>query len=243
MDLCPIVIASRRAHGIPGAWDDLLLAFGSVMLYAPEHKLVIAWSGESPPDIPPEYLVEQPETCRTFGSAYNFAISQVQGDCVILNDDVVLLPDTLPKLLEDVSEIKRLGRLEPGIVGCRGSYASGEQSYSGYMVAVGYGLTSNAFQRGAGPILTIKPPSRIAPFAAWIDRTAFEQIGGLPDVDWYGDDAYGLRLHRAGFGSYVSRSYVFHIGERSSSTAGIDTRELDERGRAWAAEHEPDVIR
>jgi len=245
MDSCPIVVASRR---LDGDWNDLKLTVKSVRLYAKNCPLVVAWDGPQAPRFSPEEYgnvmsVRQDETCRTFGSAYNFGISKVDGDCIILNDDVVLLPDSISKLLEDVEELRRIYPVPAGIVGCRGSFASGCQSYDGFVRAQSNFISANAFQRGAGPLIRLEPPHRIAPFAAWLNREAFEQVGGLPDADWFGDDAFGLRLHRAKFSSFVSRSYVFHIGERSSSTAGITQEQLLVEGKKWAETNEPGLLR
>jgi hypothetical protein len=242
----PFVIASYRRDESPHAWDDLLLTLYSLKLYAPDHEVVVAWKGPYAPERvhPQARFVEQDATCKTFGSAYNFAMNQVSGDCIILNDDVVLLPDTVPLLLSDISEIKRLAPVAPGIVGCRGSFASSAQSYTGFRhLFPAITISSNQFQRGIGPIVRIESTKqRIAPFAAWISREAHDAVGGLPDADWYGDDLYSRLLHKAGYGLFVSRAFVFHIGERCSSTAGLTQDDLNAAGKAWALENCPEVL-
>ena len=48
-------------------------------------------------------------------------------------------------------------------------------------------------------------------------------------------------LMKRGYTNFVSRAYVHHIGQRSTTYGGVTMEELDRAGRAWVKKNRPDV--
>lgn len=207
------VIASRRDDG---DWADLDLAVRSLRHYAPGLPVVVAWSGPVRPDVPADVNVRQPDDCATFGAAYQFAVSRTNTPKVLLvNDDVVLCPDSYRTLAADFSATAQYGPV--GFVAACADYARPEQQ-------------------------TLQPPhqahvaSVVSPYFALVERDALPAV--WPDCNWYSDDIMCADMADTGRTHWVSRSWVHHLGERST---GRDYRRLDADGRAWVRANRPDL--
>ncbi len=233
-----ILIASSRQGdpADPGLWADLALCLESCRVYAPGHDVVCGWKGPRPPDVlapnPRLRLVPQPDGAATFGAAFEALWRTAPGDTfVVLNDDTVLMPDTLALLLDDAALLDR-AKHRWGFLGCRSNYVKGPQNirFPNESALRGVRFESEA------KILAV--PS-IALVAAAVRREALERIGGFPDVNWYSDDLMSWDLARAGYTHFVSRAYVHHVGMRSTGQ-GRSMQDLDREGRAWILEHRPD---
>lgn len=208
------VIASRRDDG---DWRDLDLCVRSLAHYTPS-RAVVAWKGPASPPIAPgmHVLVEQPDHISSFGAAYQFAAGYAIAECATLlllcNDDVVLCPDSFDLLVEDYMLARGFGPV--GFVAARANYA-------------------RPSQRGWGPMA---PAEVVSPFCALVEVAALPDV--WPDCNWYSDDVMCADMADQGRRHWISRSYVHHVGERST---GSDHAELDRAGRAWVAEHRPDL--
>ncbi len=241
-----IVIASSR-RGDPSrplaTWADLIMAANSVTLYAPSCELVVAWKGPCPPEgllrNPRLVIVRQPEAARSYGEAYQFAVEQASGDeLILLNDDAVLLPDTVPTLLEDVSLLRRhRPPVKPGFVACRSNVAPGPQN-----IRSSNGGTLHGGLMRWSTEQTILAADRVSPIAAWIERRALEEIGGFPPINWFSDDLMCFDLARRGYTHFVSRAYVHHVGMRATTEDGTTPQQLLEEGLAWVRRHRPDFL-
>lgn len=210
------VIASRRDAG---DWADLDLAVRSLRHYTMA-PVVVAWKGPNAPDVPADVLVEQPADALSFGAAYQFAAKLAGAEygadvLLVCNDDVVCCPDSYDDLLADYKHAADLGPV--GFVAACSNYARPQQ-------------------QTVRPLPVACVAYVVSPFFALVETDALPER--WPDCNWYSDDVMCADMADAGRTHWVSRSYVHHIGERST---GSDHAELDRAGRAWVAEHRPDL--
>jgi hypothetical protein len=239
MSTAIVVPAYRRGADGQALWDDLRVCLAAVAAYAKGLEVIVAWDGPSEP-------LELPrnEHCRVLRrpaglkspQAHYWAAHQTDADDFIgVSDDVVLQPDTVGTLLEDVAFLRGHG-YEPGLVGCRSNFAPGAQNVraanGGTWAGAVDGYTSEA---------TILQAERISPFCAYVSRAATEVIGSH-EVEWFSDDLACFDLARHGYTNWVSRAYVHHVGMRSSAE-GIEACErLNREALEWLAEHRPDFL-
>ena len=160
-----------------------------------------------------------------FGDDYNIAIARAFGfygcrEVIVANDDVVLDPDTVPTLLEDVARI-RVRNPRVGFVAARSNFVRSVQN-----------INSN-------PGSTVVMAPAISPIFAWLSREAFD-TAKFPPINWYGDDVMCADLVRAGFVHYVSRAYVHHAG---SLTIGRDAAQLTADAMPWLQANRPQYVR
>jgi GT2 family glycosyltransferase len=177
----------------------------SVEAYAPEHELRVRQGTEG-----------------NFGDDYNLAISEAFADhdeIIVSNDDVVLTPDTMRILLEDVERLKQTEKL--GFVATRADAIRPAQ---------------NICNNDGSQILAVYT---VSPVFAWLSKEAFKQAQ-FPPINWYGDDVMCLDLHTAGFRNFVSRAYVHHAG---STTIGHDNQKNHDAAAPWVRKHRPDYAR
>ncbi|MDQ8045005.1 MAG: hypothetical protein AAGC46_11950 [Solirubrobacteraceae bacterium] len=223
-------------------WGDVRVALASIAAYAPGVDVVLAWNGrEEPRDLPPNphvRLVKQIEGIRTASAAWNFAATQTDADeLLILGDDCVLLPDSLPLLFDDLATIHASqpegGKV--GIVGTRSNFVSGPQNIREANGGERAGIRFDSEAR-------IFAVEMIVPVAAWVRHDVFDSVGGFPNTNWFGDDLLSFDLQNAGYTHYVSRAYVHHVGQRATGEGKSDQQLYDE-GMAWLAEHRPDFLR
>ena len=115
-------------------WADLLMAVNSVTLYAPGLDCLVAWQGSEAPDgflpNPRLEVVRQPDSCSTYGEAFGFAVERAPGDeLILMNDDAVLLPDTVSTLLQDATLLEHHPEgIRLGLLACRSNFAPGPQN-------------------------------------------------------------------------------------------------------------------
>jgi hypothetical protein len=236
-----VIASSRKGTTTREIWADVIMAANSVTLYAPEHELILAWKGPDPPpellDNPRARIIRQPDGCRSYGEAFGWAVEQTDDDeLILLNDDAVLLPDTVQVLLEDAWLIADQARdFRLGFLACRSNFVPGVQNIR----APNEGELRHNFMRYDSED-RILPAARISPIAAFIRREALEAIGGFPPINWYSDDLMCYDLMRMGYTNFVSRAYVHHIGQRSTTQDGVTLQDLDRLGRRWVQEHRPD---
>jgi hypothetical protein len=180
-------------------------------------------------------LVWSPNLSSNFGDAYNtatdYAFQHGKFDSVILsNDDVVLNPNTIKLLAEDL-RILESNDLNYGILGARSDYVLPDQNIR-FPVEddsrVGLRWRSEA---------QIKETNVIAPIFASISRKAWN-TAKFPSTNWYSDNIICHDLQQAGFRHFVSRAYVHHAG---SQTVGTDFKKCHEEPREWIKANRPDM--
>ena len=180
-------------------------------------------------------LVWSPNLSSNFGDAYNtatdYAFQHGKFDSVILsNDDVVLNPETI-KLLADDLRILESNGLNYGFLGARSDYVLPDQNIR-FPVEddsrVGLRWRSEA---------QIKETGVIAPIFAVINRNAWD-TAKFPSTNWYSDNIICHDLQEAGFRHFVSRAYVHHAG---SQTVGTDFKKCHEEPREWIKANRPDM--
>ena len=222
-------------------WADLLMAVNSVTLYAPGLDCLVAWQGSEAPDgflpNPRLEVVRQPDSCSTYGEAFGFAVERAPGDeLILMNDDAVLLPDTVSTLLQDATLLEHHPEgIRLGLLACRSNFAPGPQNVRS---ANGGALRPNGMRYDTED--RILPAARGSPVAAYVRRSALDDIGGFPPINWYSDDLMCFDLLERGYANFVSRAYVHHIGMRSTTEGGVTMEQLDRAGRDWIREHRPD---
>jgi len=152
-----------------------------------------------------------------FGTAYNKLLTHVfatypDEGVIIANDDVVLTPDTMRLMREDVAELRTSAAQEGyrlGLVGARSDFVLPAQNIRIYDSAFDdYPVLH--WLRWPSELRT-KPASVIAPIFAYISREAFT-AAQFPPINWYSDNVICEDLSRKGFAHYVSRAYVHHAG-------------------------------
>lgn len=215
------VICSRRDDG---DWRDLDLAVRSILHYS-NLDVWVGWAGPHRPgtDWAPSRvtLARQPDRLRTFGAAYEWALTQTPGEWILANDDIVLRPDTVELLLEDVKVAEAKG--QAGFVAARFNYGRRDQ-----------------LAMGNSPRL--EEAACVAAVFAWACVDAFDGVT-WPDCNWYSDDVLCHDMRQQGKRHWMSRAYVHHIGERSTRQHGETQDDLNRDGRQWVRTHRPEFLR
>jgi hypothetical protein len=239
-----IVIASSRKGDAARpleVWGDVIMALNSVTLYAPDQELVLAWQGPCEPEgmlsNPRMKLVRQPDSCASYGEAYGFAVGQTPAEeLVLMNDDAVLTPTSMEQLLGDAALIREQHpQIKIGFLACRTNFVPGPQNVR----APNDGQLLPSFMRYDSEE-RILAAERVSPILAYVPRQALGEIGGFPPINWFSDDLMCFDLIRKGYTNFVSRAYVHHIGQRSTTQDGTTAEELHRRGREWVKQNRPD---
>lgn len=188
------------------AGSKCLSVFGaSAHTYAFDHKLFVHY---------PKHL--------TFGEAYNEIMDLLfisHDEILIANDDIVLTPNTISTLLEDVETLKStVPKL--GVVGTWADNVRGLQSIK---------------ENPGGQIKRVKA---LSPILAWISREAFT-AARFPPLNWYSDDVICADLAELGYEHYLSRAYVHHVG---SSTIGPDDWKNHYDAMPWLKANRPQYV-
>lgn len=238
-----LIPAARRAtpDTAQTCWGDLRVALASVAAYAPECDVVVGWNGlEEPRDLPPNpraRLLRQAPGITTASDAWNWCAAQTEAEeLLVLGDDVVLHPDTVGKILEDVAFVRReRPGTKLGFVGARSNFVKGPQNVR---APNGGELPPNMMAYTSEQAIIEVP--MVVPIAAWVEHAVLDAAGGFPGTNWFADDLICWDLRRAGYAHFVSRAYVHHVGERSTSQSAGSQRALLEQGLAWLRDHRPD---
>ena len=149
----------------------------------------------------------------SFGEAYNALIAEAVARqyrrIIIANDDVVLRPDTMTKLVEDADRLDESGirwqwlaartdwvRHTPQNI----RYAYGHRE----LRAVGYPEENQIVEVPA-----------VSPIFAMIRADRWQEVGPFLPISWFSDDEHCYRGAKLGLRSYVSRAYVHHVGSQT----------------------------
>lgn len=178
----------------------------SVDTYAPECQMCVYWPERS-----------------TFGQSYNQALQEAfidANEVIVSNDDVVLTPNTISFLMEDVEALKAIHGTRLGFVSAISDDAR---------------MSQNIRQEDG---LSPKQRDIISPIFAWMSKDAF-MAAKFPPLNWYSDDVICEDLNRLGFVNYISRAYVHHVG---SQTVGHDYARLNEEALPWLRANRPEYV-
>lgn len=224
--ICPIAISTVNGKG-------LAVLLESIKQYAPEYPVYLRG---------PESVIEKFDTHlkifgqpRNFGDDYNDVIQSALKDhdqVLVANDDIVLTPDSVKLLLEDVAIIKTMHSVRPGWVASRSDAARPGQNVR--ISQPGERLNFYKFPSEGH----IKIAEEVSPIFAWISKEAFGD--GFPPLNWYSDDVHCLDLRKRGYAHFVSASYVHHIG---SNTIGFNAQKLHDEAMPWLNEHRPEYVK
>jgi hypothetical protein len=197
--MIPIVVCTVGSPALP-------VMRASIQAYAPEHPLLVRQGTEG-----------------NFGADYNIAMAEAFADhdeIIVANDDVVLTPDTMRVLMDDVAFLKQAGE-KLGFVGTRADSIRPAQ---------------NIRHNDGAQILSVYV---ISPVFAWLSKEAF-QTSQFPPINWYSDDVMCSDLHHQGFRNFISRAYVHHAG---STTIGQDNQKNHEQAAPWVIQNRPDYAK
>lgn len=196
----PIVVCTVNGKCLP------VLA-ASIRAYAPDHCLLVS---EGP--------------LRTFGEAYNDAMDAAFKDhdeILIANDDIVLTPGTMDRLMSDVAALKAQHGDMLGFVATMADYVRYDQNIAHVQ-----------------PV-EARQVRTISPLLAWISKKAF-QAARFPPLNWYSDDVICEALNLLGFKHFVSPAYVHHAG---SQTIGRDSVALTDEALPWLEQNKPELVK
>ena len=224
--MIPICIATVHGKGL-----GVLLE--SIRQYAPEHPVYLRGPesviGNSIADLK---IYGQPSN---FGDDYNQVIHAALKDydqCIVANDDIVLTPDSIKVLMEDVGIINTMHSVRAGWVASRSDAARPCQNVR--ITAMPERLHFFKFPSEAH----IKMVEEVSPILAWINKEAFGE--GFPPLNWYSDDVHCRDLLERGYSHFVSASYVHHIG---SHTIGFDAKKLHDQALPWVQANRPEYAK
>ncbi|GEM_PF-1376481 len=247
MHMVTMVIATARtgrSESPQEIWGDLIILCQSIACYVPDADVVVAWKGPcSPLPFLPKNLKArvfcQPERCDNFGKAFEFAIKHVSvEEFLIVNDDTVLLPNTVSTLLDDVSYIKKeVPGVDIGFLAARSNYVCGPQNIrnpNGGAPDPGFNFYNSE--------QTVIETDRVSPILAWTSKTALDAIGGFPPLHWFSDDLMCWDWQQKGYRHFVSRAYVHHIGQRSTAHREVTNQTLHDEAMSWLGTHRPDFL-
>lgn len=162
-----------------------------------------------------------PSTCSRASAQHSVRRTTQRWDgAIICNDDVVLTPDSVSLLLDDVQALRASYGDLLGIVASMADNARDIQNIR---------KTTWAGCREA---------DRMSPIMAWISRAAFSAVR-FPPLNWYSDDVLCEDLNALGFRHFISRSYVHHAG---SQTVGVDYAKLNAEAMPWLRENRPHYL-
>lgn len=159
----------------------------------------------------------------TFGEVYNAAMSEVFETCdemIVANDDIVLRPDTMRILIEDVDALKLQYGDKVGLVATRADFVRDPQH-------IRYNDGSQCLEATV-----------VSPLFAWISKKAFD-VAQFGPLNWYSDDVICEDLNEQGFKNFISRAYVHHVG---SQTVGIDYNKLNNDALPWLRANRPQYL-
>jgi hypothetical protein len=224
--MIPICISTVHGKG-------LAVLLESIKQYAPECPVYLRG---------PESVIGQHQAFlkiygqpSNFGDDYNHVIGEALkdwSDCIVANDDIVLTPDSVKLLMEDVQIIKTMHSVRAGWVAARSDAARPGQNVR--ITEQPERLHFYKFPSEAH----IKMAEEVSPIFAYINKEAFGE--GFPPLNWYSDDVHCRDLINKGYSHFVSSSYVHHIG---SHTIGFDAKRLHDQAMPWLLENRPEYAK
>jgi hypothetical protein len=171
-----------------------------------------------------------------FGDDYNAAIEAfAEGDesFIIANDDVVITPQTMSLLLDDVAALSKVCK-RIGFIAARSDFVRPPQNIrvprnEGDAIEMCRWRSEDA----------IKPVDVISPIFTWVNAKAMKDHP-FPPINWFSDDVVCADMAANGYKHFVSRAYVHHAG---SMTVGRDAKALIGAAAPWIVEHRPEYAK
>jgi hypothetical protein len=150
--------------------------------------------------------------CDTAGAAFDKILRFVfenYTEVILVNDDVVLDPDSFQLLLEDWQKLKKenVGILSARSDYCLPSHNIRFPSQNDTIAGLRWSSENDVMMA-----------SNVAPVFCMIDKNAYLKSGGFPPTNWYSDNIFCEELKNNGYTVYVSRSYVHHLGEQTEGS-------------------------
>lgn len=215
-------------------YADLTVLMTSLNVYAPKIPVTIAYKGTRPRVFGAD-LIEQPESAKHFGHACRFLIDATEDEeLVFLNDDTVIMPDTLELLAADVAAIEGQIGNRVGLVGLRSNFVAGFQNIRVPLP------TDRGLQRLRFPSeRQVLEAKEIFGIGFFVRRSVLGQLTkDWTELHWYSDNLLSFDVARRGYRSFISRGYIHHIGSRSGGEEKWE--QWDQEAKAWIMANRPD---
>jgi GT2 family glycosyltransferase len=177
----------------------------------------------------PRLSVIRNDENRGFAPAANQGLRAARGDIVVLlNDDTVVGPEWLPRLVAHLERNPRLGMVCP-VTNEIGNAARIDVTYSTFEA-----MEEFAIERAGAHAGELREASSLALFCAAARRSVLVEAGFLDEryaIGMFEDDDLSLTLRRRGFSLGIAQdAFVHHVGQASFSRLG-DPAYL----RVWSA--------
>lgn len=202
----------------------------SILSYTPvpPYELIFVDNGSTDGTL--DYLQTLPQATiirndenRGFPAAANQGLGVARGEYVLLlNNDVVVTPGWLERLVDHAERDERIGAVGPM------SDRVGEIQQDDFFL--GQITSEDELLRHAAEVAYLKRGQvfefhRITGFCMLLKRAAIERVGGLDEqfgIGFYEDDDLCLRLRQAGYRIMVAADvFVHHAGGVSFKTLGV----------------------
>ena len=158
----------------------------------------------------------------TFGQAYNRAVNAAFNDghehILVMNDDIVLDPDTVEIMTEDYNTIsKEIGEENIGWVGCLTNYGIGLQNIRNDISSEKrhQGVIKNEREKH------IIETDFIAPICAMISKKSW--LPYLP-INYFSDNIQCHQMKEQNKRHFLSTAYVHHVGSQSIQSGEIEIK-------------------
>lgn len=222
-------------------WADATLLLTSLRMYAPDHAVRFYYTGHEPPGCFPGWwkAIPQLPTNASFGDA----CKQILDDCdpedgvLILNDDTVLTPTTIPLLEADIKYVyeENPTKMAPGLVGLRSNCIAGCQNIRWHAPSDPPNADTGILQYPSEN--TIVMVEQVFGVAFWAKVSTLRSVSDdWTHLHWFSDNLLSYDLKLANHQHFISRAYVHHHGSRSGGSAKAWHRKAVD----WLWEHRPD---
>jgi hypothetical protein len=217
-------------------YADLTVLLTSLRVYNPAVHVTVAYKGARPKLFGADFI-EQPEDCAHFGDACRFLLQtkHTKNDEALcfLNDDTVVMPDTLEMAALDVQALTQQGQ-KIGMLGFRSNFVAGYQN-----VRVMHPGDNQLYMLKFPSESKILRVSQVFGVGFVTMRHALQDISlDWTRLHWYSDDLLSYDLTQKGYGHFVSRAYIHHIGSRSGGQERW--AQWDQEGKDWIIKNRPD---
>lgn len=219
-----------------GGYADLTVLMSSLHQYYPQIPVIIAYKGSRPRLFGAD-LVKQPDDCQHFGDACRFLMqlkhTKADEALCFLNDDTVVMPNTFDLALDDLKVLAEQ-KQKVGMLGFRSNFVAGYQNI-------------RVPQPGDTQLVRLRFPSesrilrvpQVFGIGFIVNRAVLQELPlDWTRLHWYSDDLLAFDLTNRGYGQYVSRAYVHHIGSRSGGEEKWE--QWDQEAKQWILTNRPD---
>jgi GT2 family glycosyltransferase/2-polyprenyl-3-methyl-5-hydroxy-6-metoxy-1,4-benzoquinol methylase/tetratricopeptide (TPR) repeat protein len=172
-------------------------------------------------------------TNRGFPTAVNQGLRMAQGQqLLVLNNDTVVTPNWLERLLEALYSASEVGMVGP----CTNRISGDQQIEVEYDQETLQGLESFAGTWGRAHHKEYFSTDRLVGFCLLLKRSTYEKVGAFDEqfgIGNFEDDDYCLRTLQVGFKLLVARdAFLHHVGHATFRGAGVDFSTLMAKNQA-----------